>query len=109
MFRVIRLAVVLSATAATAFAQTPTLPLTLEEATRRALERNTSLAVERENVEQAGFAILGARGAYDVLWNADLGWRQHTDPVNSAFSGAPAGGLAPEIESLNASTSFSRL
>jgi HAE1 family hydrophobic/amphiphilic exporter-1 len=98
-------------TAATAGAagEPATLPLTLEEATRRALERNTTLAVERENVEQAGFAILGARGAYDVLWSADLEWRQHTDPVNSAFSGAPAGGLAPEIESATASTSFSRL
>lgn len=98
-----------AAAAAVASGQTTTLPLTLEEATRRALERNTTLAVERENVEQAGFAILGARGAYDVLWNADLGWRQHTDPVNSAFSGAPSGGLAPETESATASTSFSRL
>lgn len=95
--------------AALASAQTATLPLSLEEATRRALERNTTLAVERENVAQAGFAILGARGAYDVIWNADLEWRQHTDPVNSAFSGAPSGGLAPEIESANATTSFSRL
>ncbi|HEX9687926.1 MAG TPA: TolC family protein, partial [Thermoanaerobaculia bacterium] len=96
-------------TAATAAAAGESLPLTLEEATRRALERNTTLAVERQNVEQAGFAILGARGAYDVFWSADLEWRQHTDPVNSAFSGAPAGGLAPEIESATASTSFSRL
>jgi HAE1 family hydrophobic/amphiphilic exporter-1 len=109
MLRLRRFVFVFSAVTAVASGETPTLPLTLEEATRRALERNTSLAVERENVEQAGFAILGARGAYDVLWNADLGWRQHTDPVNSAFSGAPAGGLAPEIEGLNASTSFSRL
>jgi outer membrane protein TolC len=97
------------AVAAAALAQAPTLPLTLEEATRRTLERNTTLAVERENVQQAGFAVLGARGAYDVAWNADLGWHRHTDPVNSAFSGAPAGELAPEIESVNASTSFSRL
>jgi len=106
----VRLTVVfLAAVAAAASAQTPTLPLTLEEATRRTLERNTTLAVERENVQQAGFAVLGARGAYDVVWNADLGWHRHTDPVNSAFSGAPAGELAPEIESVDASTSFSRL
>jgi outer membrane protein len=98
-----------TAVAAAGSAQTPTLPLTLEEATRRTLERNTTLAVERENVQQAGFAVLGARGAYDVVWNADLGWHRHTDPVNSSFSGAPAGELAPEIESVNASTSFSRL
>src|SRR6266545_3438499 len=67
------------------------LNLTLQEATRRALEHNTTLAVERENLEQAGLGILGARGAYDTLWSADLGWRRHTDPINSAFSGAPAG------------------
>lgn len=89
-------AAAVAAVAATASAQTPQLPLTLEEATRRTLERNTTLAVERENVEQAGFAILRARGAYDVLWNADVGWQQQTDPVNSAFSGAPGGGSTSE-------------
>lgn len=102
-------AVSVAAVAATASAQTPTLPLTLEEATRRTLERNTTLAVERENVEQAGFAILRARGAYDILWNADVGWQRSTDPVNSAFSGSAGGGLAPEVETVSASTSFSQL
>jgi outer membrane protein len=102
-------AVSVAAVAATASGETPTLPLTLEEATRRTLERNTTLAVERENVEQAGFAILRARGAYDILWNADLGWERSTDPVNSAFSGASGGGLAPEVETVSASTSFSQL
>jgi outer membrane protein len=104
-----RIVLLFAAGPAVAPGQTGTLPLTLEEATRRALERNTTLAVERENVQQAGFAILGARGAYDVVWNADVGWRQRTDPVNSAISGAPSGGLAPEIESVTGSTSFSRL
>ena len=85
------------------------LTLSLEEATRLALERNTTLAVERENLEQAGFGILGAKGAYDVLWSADLGWRERTDPVNSLFQGAPAGRLAPESEGVTASTSFSQL
>ena len=84
--------------AAALSAQEPApLPLSLQEATRRALERNTALAVERENLAQAGFSILGAKGAYDALLSADIGWRKHTDPVNSAFSGAPAGHLAPEL------------
>lgn len=87
----------------------PTLPLSLEVATRRALERNTGLAVEREGLEQAELAILGARGAYDVFWTADAAWREWTDPVNSAFSGAPTGSLAPENEGITASTAFSRL
>jgi outer membrane protein TolC len=109
MSRVSSIVVSLILAAAVASGQGGPLPLTLEEATRRALERNTTLAVERENVAQAVFAILAARGAYDVFWNADLGWRQHTAPVNSAFSGAPSGGLAPEVESATATTSFSRL
>jgi outer membrane protein TolC len=85
------------------------LPLSLEQATQRALERNTSLAVERENASQGASAVQAARGSYDIFWNADFGWRKGTDPVNSIFSGAPAGLLAPENESVEASTSFSRL
>jgi outer membrane protein TolC len=85
------------------------LSLSLQEATRRALERNTSLAVERENLAQAGLSILGAHGAYDPFLSAELGWRRHTDPINSAFSGAPAGKLAPELESGSTSASVSQL
>jgi outer membrane protein TolC len=109
MSRVLPIALLLLSVPALMPGQAAQLPLTLEEATRRALERNTALAVEREEVAQAGFAVLGAHGAYDFFWNADIGWRQHTDPVNSAFSGAPGGGLAPEDESVFGSTSFSRL
>jgi outer membrane protein len=109
MSKVSPLVLLFMAAAAAASAQTATLPLSLEEATRRALERNTTLAVERENVDQAGFAILRSRGAYDIVWNADVGWRRRTDPVNSAFSGAAGGGLAPEVEGVTGSTSFSRL
>jgi outer membrane protein len=105
-----RAALVLWLAAAAVRAADPApLTLTLQEATRRALERNTTLAVERENLEQAGLGILGAKGAYDTFWSADLGWRRHTDPINSAFSGAPTGKLAPENESGTASTSFSQL
>jgi HAE1 family hydrophobic/amphiphilic exporter-1 len=97
------------ATATLSAQESAPLPLSLQEATRRALERNTTLAVERENLAQAGFSILGAKGAYDALLSAEAGWRKHTDPVNSAFSGAPAGHLAPELESATASTSVSQL
>jgi len=90
-------------------ADSPPVQLTLQEATRRALERNTTLAVERQSDEQAAAAVKGARGAYDILWNADLGWRKSTDPINSVFSGAPPGLLAPENEGVEASTSLSRL
>jgi len=99
----------LLAGAVTSAAEAPTREVSLREATRRALEHNTGLAVERENVEQASAEVTGARGAYDVLWNASFGWNKATPPVNSVFSGAPNGQIAPENESVEAATSFSRL
>jgi outer membrane protein TolC len=90
-------------------ADAPSLKLTLDEAVRRALEHNTTLWVEHENLDQAVSAIQGAKGAYDVLWAASFGWRKNTDPVNSIFSGAPEGQLAPDNEGVEASTSFSSL
>jgi outer membrane protein TolC len=96
-------------TAQLAAAETTSVKLTLDEAVRRALEHNTNLWVERESLDQAVFAVEGAKGAYDILWNASFGWRKHTDPLNSVFSGAPEGQLAPENEGVEASTSLSRL
>ncbi len=90
-------------------AEPASLRLTLAEATRRALERNTALAVDRQSVAQAVAGVKSAEGAYDILWGADLLWRKNTDPINSVFSGAPSGLLSPENESVEASTSLSRL
>ncbi|MFY9552724.1 MAG: TolC family protein, partial [Thermoanaerobaculia bacterium] len=87
----------------------PEVALSLSEATRRALERNTTLAVERETVSEAESAVTRARGAYDLLWNADVAYRDYRLPVNSVFSGAPNGDLAPKNAGVEASTSFSQL
>jgi len=98
--------------AAVAAAQAPAPPpvaLTLKDATRRALERNTSLAIERLTVEQAGSAVERAKGSYDPFWNFDVSWRKNTDPINSVFSGAPPGSIAPENERYGAETSFQQL
>ena len=96
--------------AAVAAAQEPgPVSLTLSEASLRALAHNTSLLIERESLSQSDFAITRARGAYDVLWNADVAYRDRTDPVNSIFSGAPDGILAPSIKGVDASTSFTQL
>lgn len=83
--------------------------VTLTDATRRALERNTSLAIERQTVVQAESAVERAKGSYDPLWNLGISWRQDTDPINSVFSGAPPGGLAPENQTYRAETSFDQL
>ncbi|HEY7862631.1 MAG TPA: TolC family protein [Thermoanaerobaculia bacterium] len=72
------------------------VPMSLEEATRRALDKNFDIMMERETLLQAEEATKGTRGVYDPFLAADLLYRQYTDPVNSSFSGAPEGGLAPE-------------
>ena len=86
-----------------------TLPLTLSEASLRALSHNTSLLVERENLTQADLAVTRARGAYDLFLGTDVAYRDRTDPVNSIFSGAPDGILAPSIKGVDASATFTQL
>ena len=96
--------------AAACFAQDAgSLSLTLKDASLRALSRNTSLLVERESLTQADLAIDSAEGAYDLFWNADARYRDRTDPVNSTFSGAPEGDLAPTFKGVTVGTSFTQL
>src|SRR5215212_4492893 len=90
----IALAAILVA-AAPGMAQGAERPLTLAEAIALALENNEGILVERESLVSAEAAILGARGAYDPLLDLQGGWRESSPPVNSAFSGAPGGRLAP--------------
>lgn len=73
-------------------------PLTLAEAIALALENNEGILVQRESLVAAEAAMSGAQGAYDPLVEAESGWRQTSQPVNSAFSGAPPGRLAPTTE-----------
>lgn len=79
-------------------AETPVLALTLEQAVERALARNETLVIEREALVSADAAVLGSRGAYDPLVELEAAWMRSTLPVNSSFSGAPAGSFAPTEE-----------
>ncbi len=74
------------------------LRLSLEEAVARALERNEDIHIERRFVDSAEAAVTGAEGAYDPVLGLAGGWQHTTTPVNSAFSGAPAGEAAPTLE-----------
>lgn len=85
------------------------LPLPLEQAIAMALERNEGILIERIAADSAGAAVAGARGAYDPLLVVDSGWQRTTAPVNSAFSGAPEGELAPTDETVSALAEVSRL
>lgn len=73
--------------------------LTLNEAIAMALQKNEGLLIERESVTAATAAVSGAHGAYDPVLAMDGGWLKSREPVNSSFSGAPDGEIAPEIES----------
>jgi len=84
-------------------------PLTLHDAIRMALRRNENLVIARESVTAASAGLSGARGAYDPLLELSGGWSRSTEPINSAFSGAPAGRLAPEIEATEAGGSIRQL
>lgn len=83
--------------------------LSLEEAIARALERNEEIIIERRAAAAAAAAETGARGAYDPLLGLDAGWRETTEPVNSAFSGAPEGELAPTDEVTDAGATLTQL
>ena len=90
-------------------AQTAPLPLTLQEAITRALEKNEDIVIERAGRDAAVAAVEGADGAYDPLLGIAAGYRESTEPVNSAFSGAPAGEPAPTDERLDADATLSQL
>lgn len=84
-------------------------PLPLMDAVRMALEKNERIVIERESVAAAEAAVTGARGAYDPFLELQGGWQRVTEPVNSAFSGAPEGEPAPTTEVSDAGASLRQL
>jgi len=95
--------------AAPAAADTAERPLSLSEAITMSLQRNDAIIVEREALVAADAAVGGARGAYDPLLEVNGQYRRATDPVNSSFSGAPAGDLAPTVRTEQAGATLSQL
>lgn len=83
--------------------------LTLGEAIARALEKNEAVRIQRLSLGSAEAAITGAEGAYDPVLGAEAGWFQGITPVNSAFSGAPEGELAPTLEGFEVGAGVSQL
>jgi outer membrane protein len=93
----------------TAAATGAELPLTLDEAVARALEKNTTIRVEREGLDAAEAAVKGSRGIYDPLVTLESGWGRVSEPVNSSFSGAPAGEAAPTFGATQAALTVQQL
>ncbi len=107
--RVVAIALLLVLALPPGTARSADRPLTLDQAIRMALQKNEDLVIERESVAAAGAAVRGAHGAYDPLLELNGAWTRSTQPINSAFSGAPAGRFAPEIESTGAGASIQQL
>jgi len=102
-------AVALTALVAAATAHAADRPLSLDDAIAAALENHEGIRVQREALLAADAATSGARGAYDPFLELAGGWRQTSPPVNSAFSGAPAGRLAATAKVSEASASVAQL
>ncbi len=85
------------------------VPLSLCDATRMALAKNHDIAIERESFRIAGASLARADGSYDPNFRLDASYRDHTDALNSALSGAIAPALGPSFTNLASSVSLSQL
>lgn len=85
------------------------VPLSLADATARALARNSDIAFERESFRIADASILKADGSYDPTFRLDGRYRSHTDPANSLLSGAPPNELSPSSEGYSGAASIGAL
>jgi len=103
----IGLAAIFVCTASAAFAQQQ--PITLADATQRALQRNTDIKIEREVVTVSEAREAGALGNYDVRFHAEATEHHHVDPITTLFSGAPPGEIMPSATDFSSSVSLTKL
>lgn len=104
----VRLAVMMSCAASTLALAQPQ-PLTVAEATSRALARLPEIALQRDAVALAEQGVRRAEAAFDPLLRIDARTRTRTDPVNTLFIGAPEGALGARANSVLGSVNWSRL
>lgn len=84
-------------------------PLTLSDATARALAKNRDIVIERESANVTDAGIERARSAYDPVLRADSRYRDAKVPSTSIFSGAPDDELAPHLRGLTSNASLTQL
>jgi outer membrane protein len=84
-------------------------PLTLADATARALSRNPDIQIARDDVVAAGARELSANGSYDPRLHVEGGDHYHRDPITTLFSGAPPGALSPWNNDLTSLVSMTQL
>ncbi|OFW15089.1 MAG: hypothetical protein A3H29_08870 [Acidobacteria bacterium RIFCSPLOWO2_02_FULL_67_21] len=68
-------------------AATPTVALTLQEAERRALDRNPAIALARLGAQAASYTVAESRAAYSPSFNLSMAQRSQTNPATSQLAG----------------------
>jgi outer membrane protein len=81
-----------------------TLPLTLNEAIRRALENNNDIEVARNNVRYAETQLRALEGFYDPVFNFNPQYQSSVTPQTSRFGGSTASGTVTQNDFLYNST-----
>jgi outer membrane protein TolC len=81
----------------------------LKQAVELGLAHAEGIVIQRESLAAAEAAVGGDHGAYDPQLEVEAGWRESQAPVNSSFSGAPAGRLAPTEERSEARLTLDQL
>ena len=84
-------------------------PITLFDATALALGKNHDIAIEQQSFRIAGASLTRADGSYDPGFRLDARYRDHTDALNSALSGAIRPDLGPNYTNLTSAISLSQL
>ncbi|HJZ72296.1 MAG TPA: hypothetical protein VKE51_11175, partial [Vicinamibacterales bacterium] len=84
-------------------------PLTMAEATARALQKNHAIRIERESIAAAEARMIGARGDYDPQLRFEVTTRRWRDPNTSLFSGAPDGKVAATNNLFGSSVAITQL
>lgn len=69
----------------------PTLPLTLDEAIKLALDRNLDIAVQRLNPQTFDFTLAGLHSTYRPTLSSTVAQQAVTNPSTQTISGAAAG------------------
>jgi outer membrane protein len=103
------LAPLLLCVGAAAQASAGQVTVSLADLTLRALANHPAVSIEREAVQVADRAADRAGAAFDPVVRLDAGGRVRTDPVNTIFSGAPDGALAPRTTRTGGTAAVTRL
>jgi HAE1 family hydrophobic/amphiphilic exporter-1 len=71
--------------------------LSLEQALAMALANNNDIDASKIDREEADYALLGARGAFDPTVSAVSSWQRQVVPVASALAGSSTGSLLTKV------------